>query len=134
MFQDVYNETIVKSKYLDKSDLKSVFFDSDRLKMSVSDLFISKIVTAYPDVNLTWFITGEGEMLLSPQSVDRIEGSGVKSNSMELCTKCEAFEKEVAYLRELQQKKKLINLLRGSVGEGKKQMSFLRIVYRGERI
>jgi hypothetical protein len=35
---------------------------------SIGSSVIEKIVSAYPDINVYWFITGEGEMIVDPNS------------------------------------------------------------------
>ncbi|MEE3725377.1 hypothetical protein EJN86_11570 [Riemerella anatipestifer] len=46
-----------------KTGIKRGFLDSDKLKSSVSDVFLAIIFATFNDVNPIWLITGEGEML-----------------------------------------------------------------------
>jgi len=48
--------------FLTKTDIKRGFLDSDKLKSTVSDVFIAKIIASYPEINVKWLLTGEGEM------------------------------------------------------------------------
>lgn len=49
--------------FLDKTKIKRGFLDSDKLKATVSDFFITKIIAIFPDLNLYWLLTGEGDMI-----------------------------------------------------------------------
>lgn len=49
--------------FLDKTGIKRGFLDSDKLKATVSDVFLTKIIAKYPDINLEWLLTGHGSML-----------------------------------------------------------------------
>lgn len=49
--------------FLSKTEIKRGFLDSDKLKATVSDVFIAKIIANYPELNLEWLLTGNGEML-----------------------------------------------------------------------
>ncbi len=49
--------------FLIKTDIKRGFLDSDKLKSTVSDVFIAKIIAVYPDINVNWLLTGEGDMI-----------------------------------------------------------------------
>ena len=51
------------SNFLKETDIKRGFLDSDKLKSTVSDIFIAKIIATYPDINVNWLLTGEGEMI-----------------------------------------------------------------------
>ncbi len=51
------------SNFLKETDIKRGFLDSDKLKSTVSDVFIAKIIAKYPDINVKWLLTGEGEMI-----------------------------------------------------------------------
>ncbi|MRN01697.1 hypothetical protein D1Z97_11115 [Riemerella anatipestifer] len=49
--------------FYEKTGIKRGFLDSDKLKSSVSDVFLAIIFATFNDVNPIWLITGEGEML-----------------------------------------------------------------------
>lgn len=51
------------SKFYTTTGLKRGLFDSDKLSQSISDVFITKIIANYSDINLEWLLTGKGEML-----------------------------------------------------------------------
>lgn len=61
------NQRIKPKDFLTKTDIKRGFLDSDKLKATVSDVFITKIIAKYPEINLEWLITGNGSMLKGPQ-------------------------------------------------------------------
>lgn len=58
----INSKGISKTTFLEQTNIKRGFLDKDKMKASVSDLFLAKILSIYPDVNLEWLITGEGEM------------------------------------------------------------------------
>lgn len=51
------------SAFLEKTGIKRGFLDGDKLKSTVSDIFIAKIIAAFPDINIEWLVTGGGEMI-----------------------------------------------------------------------
>ncbi|WP_086984879.1 S24 family peptidase [Elizabethkingia miricola] len=61
---------ITIKEFLSITDIKRGFLDSDKLKASVSDVFITKIIANYPDINLNWLLTGKGEMLIKQSNTE----------------------------------------------------------------
>lgn len=57
------------SSFLKTTGIKRGFLDSDKLEASVSDVFLTKIIANYNEINLNWLITGEGDMLKLPAEV-----------------------------------------------------------------
>lgn len=53
---------ISQKDFLTNTGIKRGFLDGDKLKATVNDLFIAKIIAEYPDLNIEWLITGKGEM------------------------------------------------------------------------
>ena len=53
-----------------------------------SFLFINKLATALPDVNITWFVTGEGDMLRTVEKAD-VDKPTVRSEDVEYIRKKE---------------------------------------------
>ena len=53
--------------FFNETGIKRGFLDSDKLKSSVSDVFITIIIAKYSDINLDWLLTGKGEMLKQNQ-------------------------------------------------------------------
>jgi hypothetical protein len=51
------------TNFLKETAIKRGFLDTDKLKSSVSDVFLTMIIETYPELNLDWLITGKGEML-----------------------------------------------------------------------
>ena len=51
------------AKFLADTEIKRGFLDGDKLKGSVSDVFLTKIIATYGDLNLEWLVTGRGHML-----------------------------------------------------------------------
>ena len=46
-----------------KTGIKRGFLDADKLKSTVNDVFIAMIIASYPDINIEWLISGDGNML-----------------------------------------------------------------------
>ncbi|MGE4586875.1 MAG: hypothetical protein AB7D05_05990 [Mangrovibacterium sp.] len=63
LIQFIDYKKINNSVFLKETGLKRGFLDGDKLKSSVSDLFIAKIIAKYPELNLYWLVTGNGNML-----------------------------------------------------------------------
>lgn len=49
--------------FFEQTGIRRGFLDGDKLEGAVSDQFLTKIIAQYPELNLRWLITGEGEML-----------------------------------------------------------------------
>lgn len=54
---------ISKTVFLNETNIKRGFLDKDKLSASVSDILLEKIISTYPEINLSWLITGKGNML-----------------------------------------------------------------------
>lgn len=52
-----------KSEFYRKTGLSNGALDN--IKHSASSKTIDKVISAFPDINKNWLLTGEGEMLLS---------------------------------------------------------------------
>jgi hypothetical protein len=103
------------TSFLKTTGIKRGFLDSDKLEATVSDVFLTKIIANYNEINLTWLITGEGEMLKIPT-----ETGTSAANSKE------------NYIIELQKDKiisleKELNILKKEVEDLKKEVSFFSI-------
>lgn len=60
-------KNIPKSKFYNDLGIKRGLLDSDKLKASVTDVVIAKILAIYKDLNINWLLTGEGNMLRSEE-------------------------------------------------------------------
>ncbi|MDY3352292.1 hypothetical protein PG357_09905, partial [Riemerella anatipestifer] len=60
-------EGIKIKDFYKKTGIKRGFLDSDKLKSSVSDVFLATIFATFDNINPIWLITGEGEMLKNKQ-------------------------------------------------------------------
>ncbi|MGJ1305164.1 S24 family peptidase [Sphingobacterium multivorum] len=59
----IENQKIAPKEFLLKTGLAKGFVDRSHQKSSASDVYLSKILEAYPSVNAEWLITGKGDML-----------------------------------------------------------------------
>lgn len=69
-----------KASFLKKVGLQRGLLDTDKMQGAVSDSHLAKIINTFPEVNLEWLVTGDGQMykptvILPPDSVsiDRYE-------------------------------------------------------------
>ena len=51
------------TNFFKKTGIKRGFLDTDKLDSSVSDMFLAKIIAVFPELNIEWLLTGEGNML-----------------------------------------------------------------------
>lgn len=59
------NKGIPLGVFFKKLDLAPSGFNGEKIKKGTNSDTIEKIVSLFPDINLRWLITGEGEMILS---------------------------------------------------------------------
>lgn len=65
-------KNIPKSKFYNDLGIKRGLLDSDKLKASVTDVVIAKILAIYKDLNINWLLTGEGNMLRAESEKENI--------------------------------------------------------------
>lgn len=65
----IEQQGVTTKEFLEKTTIKRGFLDSDKLKATVSDVFLAKIIAVYSEINLEWLITGNGSMLKELQSL-----------------------------------------------------------------
>ena len=65
-------KNIPKSKFYNDLGIKRGLLDSDKLKASVTDVVIAKILAIYKDLNINWLLTGEGNMLRTESENENI--------------------------------------------------------------
>lgn len=63
----IENQGIKSKDFLIKTGLKKGFVDRSHQDSGITDIYLSKILECYPEINPVWLITGEGEMLKSDQ-------------------------------------------------------------------
>ena len=63
ILQFIDTKGIDKRTFFSDTGIKRGLLDSDKLNSTVSDVFLAKILAAYPELNVEWLITGQGEML-----------------------------------------------------------------------
>lgn len=105
---------ISKANFFKKTLIKRGFLDADKLKSSVSDIFVAIIIATYPELNLEWLITGNGEMLKKDTPIYKV--SEKKTNTGPVCKETalenKYLKKEVDSLQKLiDEKDKVIKLL-----------------------
>lgn len=63
---------INKTQFYNDLDIKRGLLDTDKLKATIPDTVIAKILVTYPDLNIVWLLTGEGEMLVKEEMTEPI--------------------------------------------------------------
>ena len=100
---------ITRSIFFKETSIKRGFLDTDKLKSSVSDVFIAKIIATYPDLNPIWLLTGNGEMLKKDMPIYKEEK---KEDCSEYKLELGYLKKELGNLTDLLlEKDKVIKLL-----------------------
>lgn len=61
---------ISKSQFYSDLGIKRGLLDSDKLKATISDTIIAKILVTYKDLSINWLLTGEGNMLRTDEKTD----------------------------------------------------------------
>lgn len=93
--QELYNLLKVKilnlKKFLEKTGLKKGFVDKSHINSSASDIYLSKILESYPEINAEWLLTGKGEML-KPNVKEKQHNKSV-ANSVALSVANEMYKK-----------------------------------------
>lgn len=73
---------ISKQAFFKETGLKRGFLDADKLETSIPDTFIATIIAVYPEISLTWLLTGQGEMLSPHQAPSVPKDSPTDENRM----------------------------------------------------
>lgn len=75
---------ITVSNFFKETGIKRGFLDTDKLKSTVNDVFLTIIIATYPDINLIWLISGKGEMLNNYLTENLLDNKTSTDNSLEL--------------------------------------------------
>ena len=75
---------ITVSNFFKETGIKRGFLDTDKLKSTVNDVFLTTIIATYPDINLIWLISGKGEMLNNYSIENLLDNKTSTDNSQEL--------------------------------------------------
>jgi len=65
ILQFIDYQGISKQYFFERTGLKRGLLDADKLDSSISDIYLTKILARYPELNPEWLLTGNGEMVLS---------------------------------------------------------------------
>ena len=66
ILQFIEYKCISQGIFFKETGIKRGFLDGDKLNAAVSDIFAAKIIATYPDLDLEWLISGNGNMLKKP--------------------------------------------------------------------
>jgi len=74
-----------------------------RGKKSIGSDKLEKIILSYTEINPTWLLTGEGEMLLSEEKKAASPLSGKEKNTLNggECKECEKLKEKISFLEQL---------------------------------
>ncbi len=65
IIQFIDNQKINTKDFLKKTGVKKGFIDKSHQNSGATDIYLSKILEGYPEINPTWLLTGKGSMLLN---------------------------------------------------------------------
>lgn len=86
------------TKFFKETGIKRGFLDTDKLDSSVSDMFLAKIIAVFPELNIEWLLTGEGEMLrkegIVQQAVNNVSSTITQSQTINVPKDYEELKKE----------------------------------------
>lgn len=63
ILQFIEYKGLSKLSFYETTGMKRGFLDGDKLETSIPDTFIAIIIATFPELNIDWLITGQGEML-----------------------------------------------------------------------
>lgn len=63
LLQYIEYKNISKPQFYSDLEIKRGLLDSDKLKATITDVIIAKILVKYKDLNINWLLTGKGNML-----------------------------------------------------------------------
>lgn len=95
----IENQGIRPSEFLANTGLKKGFVDRSHQNSGISDVYMSKILETYPEINPEWLLTGKGEMIRKKES--KTQGSETKDDYIIRLQreKIEELEKKVKKLK-----------------------------------
>jgi hypothetical protein len=86
------------TKFFKETGIKRGFLDTDKLDSSVSDMFLAKIIAVFPELNIEWLLTGEGEMLrkegIVQQAVNNVSSTITQHQTINAPDDYETLKKE----------------------------------------
>ena len=86
------------TNFLKKTGIKRGFLDTDKLESSVSDMFLAKIIAVFPELNIEWLLTGEGEMLreegIVQQALNNVSSTITQNQTINIPKDYEELKKE----------------------------------------
>lgn len=63
-----------KPEFYEITGIKRGLLDSDKLNSTVSDIYLAKIIASFPDLNVKWLLTGEGDMIVKESTKSETMG------------------------------------------------------------
>lgn len=86
------------TNFFKKTGIKRGFLDTDKLDSSVSDMFLAKIIAVFPELNIEWLLTGEGEMLreegIVQQALNNVSSTITQNQTINVPKDYEQLKKE----------------------------------------
>lgn len=86
------------TKFFKETGIKRGFLDTDKLDSSVSDMFLAKIIAVFPELNIEWLLTGEGEMLrkegIVQQALNNVSSTITQNQTINVPKDYEELKKE----------------------------------------
>lgn len=97
----IENQSIRPKDFLLKTGLAKGFVDRSHQKSGITDIYLSKILDSFPELNAEWLVTGKGNMLKT-NNLDLRKESTIQ-NEPEPNTMISLLNKQLALLEETKQ-------------------------------
>lgn len=88
-----------------------------RTNGSVGGDVLQKIISVFPDINPTWLLTGDGDMIINKRAIESVKTMYDPFNEMQVCENCIKNEKEIKALQNqlIEAQKLIIELMKKNV-------------------
>lgn len=79
----IENQKIEPSTFLKKTGLKKGFIDKSHQLSGATDIYLAKILDAYPSLNADWLVRGKGPMLIKDIAIQELNNLKIPDKRIE---------------------------------------------------